>query len=504
MFSKKILCLGNNTQDTDHKVNDLATSVNATNFGIISDANFVPAFAGYYHTTILDLTFGNIVNIAKYFDNIVMLDQPQEEWTHWKPLLSTYKIMLELEKLGYNTEFKTNKNIEKFTFFDDLLKTNKSFCIHPWMNFVNYGDNIKLCARSSKTVTTISKLGDWQTNQEYNEIRQKMLRGELLHEECKVCYEYEKNGMDSYRTYETKDWVGKLDINTVDDLNNISHPYYYEIRLNNKCNIMCRGCRPMHSHLIEREFKKFNIIMAEPQVFEYSSLDVVNIETLSPKVRVYLTGGEPTIIADVYKFMQSCIDAGKTDFDFTIGTNAEKLSDKFLNLTRHFTNMNFSISLDGFGKVNDYWRWGSNWDNVINNTKKLQSLGHNISVNCVPGIYNVTNLHLMYEFLDKEFPNVTVYSQINNRSEQSPFNHPNTKMCVESMERCKQTGIYYSDGKSNKSVIDSLHKHYNNNPQCNVEELKKFFEFNDKLDKIRGSRLGDYIPELEDCRKYIS
>ena len=44
-------------------------------------------------------------------------------------------------------------------------------------------------------------------------------------------------------------------------LNNITHPYYYEIRLSNKCNLMCRSCKPEHSHLIDREYKKFNIII---------------------------------------------------------------------------------------------------------------------------------------------------------------------------------------------------------------------------------------------------
>lgn len=148
--------------------------------------------------------------------------------------------------------------------------------------------------------------------------------------------------------------------------------------------------------------------------------------------------------------------------------------------------------------------WGTHWDNIIKNAKLLESMGHIISINCVPGIYNVTNLHLLYEFLDKEFPHTTLYLQLNYFPRNSAFNHPNSKMVVESMARCKQTKVYHSNGKSNKSVIDALYEHHLAEPKFNVNDLRDFFEFNDQLDNARNSKLGDYIPELEECRKYIS
>jgi sulfatase maturation enzyme AslB (radical SAM superfamily) len=232
-------------------------------------------------------------------------------------------------------------------------------------------------------------------------------------------------------------------------------------------------------------------------------LDRIDINTLNPQVRVYLTGGEPTVIPEVYEFMQKCIDAGKTDFDFTLGTNAAKISKKFLHLANHFNNMNFSVSLDGYGQVNDYWRWGTDWDTVIKNTKLLESYGHTISINCVPGIYNVTNLHLLFEFLDQEFPHAGIYLQINHVGFQSAYNHPDHDLVVKSMTKCKQTRMYYTDGKSNKTAIDSLYDYYSRRPECDLVALKEFFVYNDQLDHARNSRLGDYIPELEECRKYI-
>ena len=87
MFNKKILCLGNNSKDTNCLTQNLADKDNTQNNGLISSGEFVPKDFGYYHTSILDLSFGQIIATAKHFDSIVLLDQPKESWSHWKPLL---------------------------------------------------------------------------------------------------------------------------------------------------------------------------------------------------------------------------------------------------------------------------------------------------------------------------------------------------------------------------------------------------------------------------------
>ena len=97
-----------------------------------------------------------------------------------------------------------------------------------------------------------------------------------------------------------------------------------------------------------------------------------------------------------------------------------------------------------------------------------------------------------------------MYLQINYNTLQSAYNHPNAKLVIDSMEKCKQTTTYHRDGKSTKTCIDSLYDHYNSNPTFDKESLKQFFEYNDKLDSVRNVRLIDFIPELEECRAFIT
>ena len=502
----KILCVGNNDASTHVHVNNLALENNSTNHGLIDKFDFVPEQSGYYHTTVVDLPWGKLIDLAKKFDTVLMIDQPQSEWTHWKCLQATVKLMITLEKLGVNTVFRDNQNVKKILYWIDLVyKKNSSMCIYPWVNLVNNGPNLKLCSRDKSTVTTTEKFQNWATDPSYTSVRQSMLQGERLPSHCQTCYQYENLGMESYRQFETLDWVTQLEIGSVEELDKIARPYFYEVHNGNHCNLKCRGCEPAYSDSIEREFKKFKIVPPRPlkELPSSYSMDLINIDLLDHRSSVYFQGGEPTIMPEVREFMRSCIEKNKTDFFLTMCTNGVKIADEFLDLIGHFSNTNFSFSIDGYDRVNDYWRSGSTWSKVIANAHMLESLGHSVSINTVPGIYNVTNMHRLFEFLDREFPMTAIYMQINYLPWQSAYNHPLHELVIESMQKCQQTSIYHSNGKSCKTSIDSILHHYTNNPVCDLKALKEFFDYNDQLDRVRGTCLADYIPELETARKFI-
>lgn len=501
----KTLCLGNNHISTDQYVSDLADINSLINHGLITDPDFNPVNDGYYHTSVADLSSGEIINLARRFDKVVLLDQPRDEWSHWKILLTSYKIMLELEGIGCDLYYKENKNIRSFeTFYKLTHEENSSFCIYPFVLLTEDQGHVTTCARSGTKITdSISTVGNFKTNSEFQKIRKKMLAGEKILPHCETCYDYENKGIESSRQFETLDWVSKLGLETLEDVKRLEHPSYYEIRLSNKCNLMCRSCRPEHSHLIEKEYKIHNIQHPNPLPFKFSSFDHVHIPSLNNKTRIYLTGGEPTVMQEFYDFCDQCIELGHTDFDFTIGTNAQTFTPKFWSVIKHFTNMNFSVSVDGFGKYNDYQRWKSDFETVMSNSKKLEDQGHNVTFLIVPGIFNVTNLHLLFEYISDHFPKTALYVQINHNVLQSAYNHPFPDLVIESMKKCQQTKIYHSDGRSCKSTIDSILDYYENNPKLDVDLLRRFFEYNDKIDQARNVKLADYIPELEAGRKLL-
>lgn len=328
-----------------------------------------------------------------------------------------------------------------------------------------------------------------------------MLAGIKMPEHCSSCYKLEKGGTEKgVRHHDTLRWISTLKIKDIDDLTSIEHPKHVEIRTSNRCNIRCRTCSPRYSHKLEKEFKILQIPY-EPWP-KYSTFDMVDLDTVHT---LYVTGGEPTISAEFYAFLRKCIAQGRTDIKMMVNTNAASISDRLLDLFSHFTNLGFSGSLDGVGIVNDYIRTDSEFDKVVKNLKLLQSQGHHLAFISVLSIYNVDLMGELFLFFDQEFKKCPVqlqYGQVPGNILDS-YNRPDIDRCIESMEICKKTKVYYNHSRGVKSIVDNVLSYYSGSPQFDPEKLKKFFQYNDGLDSLRGLRLGDYLPELEKCRRFI-
>jgi MoaA/NifB/PqqE/SkfB family radical SAM enzyme len=503
MFNKKILCIGNETQNTDDLVNALATNDMTINHGLVTDNTFCPTAPGYYHTSIADLSPGDIaVNLAQQFDSIVMLDQGIDDYPHWKSFVNTFRLMIELEKKQFNTEFRNNKNNKTIIYWHDLFRSNKSLCALPFVNLINDYGSAVMCMKCPDPVTKIESITDWSTDPAFSPIRNNMLAGLQMPNKCSICYEREELSGESARQFESLEWVMDLRLTNKLDLKNIKYPVSYEIRPSNKCNIMCRMCDDKHSHLIEEENKKLGIpVTTDTWKFQDFPYDKINFDTAK---RIYWAGGEPTIFPEFYDFLRRCIKQNQTNFDLNIGTNAQKLSDRLMDLLKEFPRVTFSVSIDGYKEINNYVRWGSNFDIIVDNCHRIQEQGHVLAFQSVISLYNATRVHEIYEFYDREFPrcNTLVQPAGDVSSYLGPWHNPLRKQVLDSMYRCKETKVYYNCGRNTNHIIDEIVDRFENY-DYNLNILTKFFEYNDQLDQARGSQLGNYIPELEQARTLL-
>ena len=504
-MNKKILVIGNETRNTDDTVTVLADQFDSINHGLVTDANFVPVDNGYYHTTVIDLAPGDIANLAKHFDTVMMLDQAPESYPHFKSMVTTVRLMYDLELSGVNTIYKDNAASKQLLYWRNFLKENKSFCFYPFTALINDKEFARICEKNQQPMTKINSIEDWRTDTKFNDIRTKMVNGTLVPEYCNDCYEKEAAGQESMRLFETLEWANRIGAASIDDFVNIKNPLYYEIRPSNKCNIMCRTCDGQHSHLIEKEYKKINISLGSSVNGKFQNTPFNQIDFKSAQV-IYVGGGEPTIIPEFYDFLQKCIAEGYTGFELNIGTNGLKFSDKIIKLLDHFNDVCFSVSFDGYKKINDYIRWESDFDTIVSNTRMLQDRGHKIGLQTVFSMYNLTRIHEIFEFYDKEFPGCSsLVNHATGVNQFEPDNHPCPELVIESMKRCQQTKVYYANGRSLKSMVDLTLKRYSDPAyKVDVDRLTHFYNFNTKLDQSRGSKLVDYIPELEEgCKFYL-
>lgn len=508
----RVLCLADNTS-TDAVGTKLAIDFSVNNNlpfrGSIHTAEENTLLYGCYLAGPHTLQQKNIINFSKYFDKVVLLDQKQEQYSHNRIFLAMWKLVKDMKEIGIDVQILNEENMRYLDKWEEIFEKNQSICVNAWILMHDGMDGYtNLCGRNWNRIKKRDKIVDWQNDKDYTRIRNDMLRGKKI-SGCEECYKFEIKGMRDMRWTDSFEWITRLKLKNIDELKQIKNPRYAEIRPSNKCNLMCRQCRPNWSHLIDKEVKsiddpKFQKIALKQnrEVLNNSSFDKLDLDKLE---RIYIAGGEPTVMPEVYEFLRRCVKEDNTNFEMNINTNAVKISEKLFDLFSKFKKLWFTCSIDGPPKVNEYARWRTDSRLQISNIHRLRKGGAGIHFISVVSIYNVHVLGDTMEFFDREFPYATV--QLNKAGYKQdlldPFNHPNQKMVLKSLTKARNTKCYYHQERGSKPIVDSLIDHYTNHHSVDLKKLSNFFYYNDTLDKHRGSSLSEYIPELEECRKLI-
>ena len=506
-MNQRVLCLGNNTEDTDVKTRALAAVAQIKCHGLLSDLDGTVTTdsvktAGYYHTSIYDIEYGKLVDLANHFGTVIVLDQPIDQYSHPDAFYKTIRLAREI-KSQTQVKFLDPGYETHIDFFENLVQTNPSFCIFPFIELLtNQRDDgqTTVCCRSSTPITHVDHIKDFATDKNYKIIRDKMLQGTLIPEHCSSCYELENKSIQSARQQETVEWANRLKLSGLDDLSSITHPAYYEIRPGNVCNLQCRMCNPESSQLIGKEYHRLNLISELPRAHR-SSFDIVNFANLR---KLYVSGGEPTAMPEFYDFLDKCIEENQV-FEFTVNTNGTKINNRFKKQLKRLPHMQFIFSIDGFDQLNHYIRWPSEWSRIVDNIRYLIDHGHVVSINTTVSIYNVVKLYELFQWIDQELPGILVHAQLVSDGKTSDYTSlsalrfPDARLAKDRLLPIKQLNCYKNDGLL-KSFIDGIIDHYECNPVIDPSGLGQFFEFNDKLDQSRNIQLRNYIPELEQYR----
>jgi len=490
----KVLCLGNNTDDTDSRARDLCDS----DFrGLLSElhAPLSPKdyeLPGWYHSSVYDIEVGRLIKLAESFDLVLMLDQPVESWSHPDAFNNTVRL---IKRLGSKAKCIDESLISGINFFENLVQQNDSFCIYPFIELlINHGFT-RVCCRSETPITRLDRLTDYSTDPEYTKLRSKLLAGEKI-PHCTYCYDLESQGIPSARQKDTVDWANRLGLNHTSQLSSIKKPVYFEVRASNKCNLQCRMCSPQDSHLIDREYRKIGLISRDTPKTDKNTtgFDIVDFYTAK---KIYIAGGEPTIMPEFYDFLDRCIREQQTHKEILINTNGMKLSSKFKSQLVHFTNLNFIFSIDGFGKLNHYIRWPSEWEKITSNWRYLKDRGHKVSVNTTVSIYNINRLHELFFWIDANFPGTLIHVAQAYGQPFSAWLHPDRDAVIDNLKKIRDQQCYRIDQQFADNIegyIDIMTK------RSIPPDLGDFFLFNDKLDRSRDIRLADYCPDIEQAR----
>jgi len=334
-------------------------------------------------------------------------------------------------------------------------KDSKHFCIIPFVSMmVDTSASLRYCCIATGPEADLHHLKDTDTLQNYSTtpIPQKMhagkdsvqeawnshhmqcVRRDMLADKpvkaCENCYKTEATGGKSYRYLQSKEWYMRLGKDKFEELIKSAEEnngyldddiVYLDLRLGNLCNLKCRMCNPFNSSQIAKEhFKLYDeneeykkiysdtmgdnpIHLKEGSGWADSNMLWSDVIRLIPNLKkVYMTGGEPTLIENNYRFMEECLAQGRNDINLFFNINCTNVTQKFLDLISQFEDVKINASLDGYGEMNDYIRFPSKWSAVSKNAKAICAIP-SVTFNLTPvvQIYNLNNIHKLLWFVDE-------------------------------------------------------------------------------------------------------
>jgi len=295
---------------------------------------------------------------------------------------------------------------------------SKVFCDKPFNhNYIHPNGKMRLCCTTIQDLPMDNNYNLFDANKhtidEYwnsnrmKEIRRKMIAGKKIRD-CERCYQQEEQGAQSLRsTHGMDDYT----TNTLPDGTYKKSADTMQIQLGNICNLKCKMCSQMYSHMHGMETR--DIGEQDPEWLHWVKEQGANVnnwtnelgtkqewyknpatkekmfEHISKNIKqLNVIGGEPTLIPEFYELFEYCDKRGTLGTkDVTIVTNLTNTNPKLTNWLPKLKGWTIWASVDGLGERTEYIRYPSNWNKVLQSLDFYKSiLGSNGNITLSPAV----------------------------------------------------------------------------------------------------------------------
>ena len=325
-------------------------------------------------------------------------------------------------------------------------------------------------------------------------------------EGCGICWKKEDRGYSSLRQHSNQ--IYSSDLDDVKQNKTIDQPFYIDLRLGNLCNLKCRMCISEWSSQIAGEIldnpNEDWLDTPTQKVIELDD-DTWNIlHKWIPYVRrVFMTGGEPTIIKRNLDYIKEIKDSGHSkDVELIFTTNATNINQQFIDIGKNFKSVSFNVSVDAVGELARYIRYPSDWSTIENN---LTNIKHGVSLNTTIQWLNMTRLNEIFDYIEHcgmAFGGIW-FQLVTDPAYLDPIYAPKfmKRKCITDIDNFlnrpflqeeKYNDILY--GELKQSLIQT--KEFLIKNMDNVQHVDKFLKRMEILDRLRGQQLFEVLPEL--------
>lgn len=283
-------------------------------------------------------------------------------------------------------------------------------CISDHRNRASRAKNFKDDKIEWLSLNTHS-IDDIMNSDYYKQVRLEMLNG-VEPSACTRCYDEERAGTKSKRIEENERYLNTTNLSSITQQDGaIPVDFeFIELRLGNVCNLRCKTCNPAsstkwaidHASLETKLSFVTKYGKVEKGTWYESETFWDDLLYRSKNVkRIYINGGEPTLIKKHFYYLQKLIDTGlNKNIELWYNINLTKVDDELLEYWKQFKKCSISVSIDDLYENNEYIRTGSVWETTISNLRKLKThTWIELSVVQTVSLYNIENIDRFYDFI---------------------------------------------------------------------------------------------------------
>jgi len=307
-----------------------------------------------------------------------------------------------------------------------------TFCSSPWFHVrLTYNGDFQECRWFKDQTTEPVNIRTTSVMEFYNSNRMRDLRTQFLQGQqpagCSNCYYQDQFGKLSGRSRQ----LLKSGITNQFELQARSSPHFehfkysennngladlypvdLQIDLGNVCNSACIMCNPVASSRLEQDYIKLHkidpVTFSNPTRYRSWTQDAidrfVSELTTIPVRYIHFLGGETLYDSSFYAICQGLVDAGLSK-NIIVGTttNGTIYDDRVEHLIRQFKEFHLGISIESVAELNNYVRYPSEIDLVLENIDSFLKLREcsnvHVSLRITPNIFTAYELDQLFEYM---------------------------------------------------------------------------------------------------------
>ena len=366
------------------------------------------------------------------------------------------------------------------------------------------------CCRFDTLYSFNGPLKDYRKSDIWKEIESDFLDGKF-HKGCWNCVMDEKANGNSKRVREIIAYESKYKKNVdIEHLKTIDYDLI-DLRLSNKCNLGCVVCNPTASSLIYEEVKKTNNHMTHYHThyeriknknlttpYNEEDLDLL-LDSIQPDSRVYFTGGEPSIVKGVLKFLQALIDRNFNEsVTIEFNSNFQTENPKFIELLSYFPKGIMMPSIDAVGKRAEYIRYPSNWKQITSNIELFKKSCVTWDMHFAPtiSILNIFYLDELVDYCNKNNYELRFTNILHGPDCFNIINLPNNykELAVVKLKAIENKNCFERYGGDPISEVEN----YIYSKEFDLDRLRALRTNLVKSDNVRKIEYKNYLPILEE------